>query len=101
MNLKIGDYAVHISAKWDGSEIADKESTMALLNFLSICCSEAADHYLEKHPSYICHHSAFVRVYVKVGKMKIEEYNGKFGVGFKLIYHNYSPCFYVIKEDVQ
>lgn len=68
----------------------------------AIDCGE----FLQSHPGYICHHSAFVRAYVKVGKMKIEEYNGKFGVGFKLIYHNYfsnnySPCFYIVKEDVQ
>ena len=47
MKIKIGEYEVNISAKNVYSERANKKDTMALLNFLSICCSEAADHYLE------------------------------------------------------
>lgn len=47
MKLRIGDYEVNISAKRDTSKRANKSDTMALLNFLSICCSEAANKYSE------------------------------------------------------
>lgn len=47
MKIKIGYYEVSISAKCEGSARANKSDTMALLNFLSICCSETANKYSE------------------------------------------------------
>lgn len=47
MKLKIGGYEVNISAKCEGYTRANKADTMTLLNFLSICCSEAANKYSE------------------------------------------------------
>jgi len=47
MKIKIGYYYVSISAKCEDSERANKSDTMALLNFLSICCSETANKYSE------------------------------------------------------
>ena len=47
MKLRIGDYEVNISAKCDSSARANKADTMALLNSLSIYCSECAEHYSE------------------------------------------------------
>lgn len=47
MKLRIGDYEVNISAKSEGCKRANKNDTMSILNFLSVCCIEAAHHYLE------------------------------------------------------